>query len=186
MNTTLIPIDLEQYLKTEQHNQIRHEMVEGQLFMMAGATDRHNIIAGNIFAAMHRPSMQSKCQIFMSDMKVVILEKPPIAYYPDLMVNCNKEDNNSLFRTQPCLIVEVLSDSTETTDRREKKSNYRKIPSLKTYLIVHQNKQCVEINTRNQHGEWVTAIIEDDTDIQLECPKVVLTLKQIYESIGGE
>jgi Uma2 family endonuclease len=180
MTTTLLA--LEQYLESEKNSPVRHEMVEGQLFMMAGATDRHNIIAGNIFAALHSPSAKSTCQIFMSDMKLVLLEDVPIGYYPDVMVVCDPTDRHSLYRTQPCLLVEVLSESTETTDRREKKSNYRKISSLKTYLIVHQVQRRVEINRRKANGEWETEILENG-EFALECPKAVLSLEQIYEGV---
>jgi Uma2 family endonuclease len=182
MPTTAI-LALEQYLESEKNSPVRHEMVEGQLFMMADATDRHNIIAGNIFAALHSPSAKSACQIFMSDMKLVLLEDVPIGYYPDVMVVCDPTDRHSLYRTKPCLVIEVSSRDTKRIDQVEKKGNYLRLDSLKAYVLVHQDEQVVELHRKLEDGTWAYEQYQAGESFALPCPETSITLEQIYEGV---
>ncbi len=118
-------LTVEEYLKLEQDVEVRHEYVAGQIYAMAGASEAHNLIVTNLIAILRPHLRGSSCRTFVSDMKVKVkTQQADIFYYPDLLVTCDSNDNKKYFKTNPNLIVEVLSDSTETTDRREKRINY--------------------------------------------------------------
>src|SRR5205807_1050685 len=107
---------------------IRHEYVAGQIFAMAGTTDAHNLICGNLYAAMHGHLRGGPCKLFMADVKArLFVEGEHFFYYPDLMVTCDRRDTEPLYKSFPKLIIEVLSDSTERLDRSEKFWNYVQI-----------------------------------------------------------
>ncbi|MDY0091783.1 MAG: Uma2 family endonuclease [Candidatus Vecturithrix sp.] len=132
-------ISEEDYLQGEEYSDVRHEYIDGHVYAMAGASDKHNQItlnAGTFFNT-HLPD---ECKVFVADMKVrVQLQRSVRFYYPDAVVSCAENDNATYYRTQPCLIVEVLSKATERQDRGEKFWNYQQIPSLQEYLLLKQD-----------------------------------------------
>jgi Uma2 family endonuclease len=135
-------ISFEDYLSFEQTNSEKHEFVHGEIFAMAGATERHNRLTGRFYAALLAVE-DGKCRTYFSDMK---LRTPnDVGYYPDILVVCDKSDDHPLVKRQPCLIIEILSDSTEAIDRGEKLGNYRLFESLQAYVLVNQHIQRVEI-----------------------------------------
>ena len=129
-------LTFEEYLEFEKTSQVKHEFVHGQLFMMAGTSDRHNRIAGRIYAQVLAAESGS-CRTFFADMKVRTPDE--IGYYPDVPVTCDEEDDGAYVKRQPCLIAEVLSDSTESINRDEKLRNYRKFESLQAYILIKKN-----------------------------------------------
>src|SRR2546421_12532355 len=98
------------YLAGERDVDVRHEYVDGQVYAMAGASDRHNRIALNIASRLNDQLADDRCEAFMADMKVRVTED--LYYYPDVVVTCDPPGGDPYFRTQPRLIVEVLSPST--------------------------------------------------------------------------
>ena len=144
------PISIEAYLEGEKHGDVRHEYLAGQIYAMVGASDRHNLIAGNLFAALHQTTRGGPCQVFMSDMKLRIdTAGETYFYYPDLMVCCDPDDRARYWRTRPKLIVEVLSESTERIDRREKRLAYIQLDSLNHYLLVEQEFPSLTLYSRD-------------------------------------
>ena len=127
-------ITLEQYLEFEATSPVRHEFVDGFLFAMAGASDPHNLISGNIFAQVRLAARGTQCRAYQSDMKVLVDKK---VYYPDVLLTCHPDDVGLIAKQHPCFIVEVLSDSTEVIDRIEKFAQYRQFESLQLYVLVH-------------------------------------------------
>lgn len=177
------PLSAEEYLKLEETVTTKHEYVGGQIYDHAGASDRHNRIAGNIFARLWNAARGGPCRVYMSDMK---LRVPDDAfYYPDVMVACEPpETDNPLFRSDPCLVMEVTSPSTKSIDRREKLLAYRKLPSLKAYLIVDQESLRVERHWRDEAGQWWQAeAVGTEGIVPVPCPEIELTLPQIYEGL---
>ncbi len=174
---------LEEYLELEQEAPFKSEFVDGQLFAMAGAADNHNIINTNIVTVLRTAARGSKCRVMASDMKVLLRERPQIGYYPDVVVACDETDREKLFRIRPCLVVEVLPNSTKRTDRNEKKLHYQRISSIKMYLIVDQNLKRVEVCRRSEDGTWQAETLENEGLIELECPNTTLTLEQMYENL---
>lgn len=137
----------EQYLLDENDNArgIRHEYVNGQTYAMAGASRGHNRIAGRFFLRLSTHLENSGCEVFQSDMKVGLQRKDNTwFYYPDLQVSC-EEENEVYYNTAPCLIVEVLSESTARKDRIEKLLAYQGITSLREYVLCSQDTPSVEV-----------------------------------------
>jgi Uma2 family endonuclease len=164
-------MSIEEYLKFEEDTPIRHEYVAGEIFAMSGGTLEHELIAGNVFAALHAHLRGSPCSSFMNNFKLHL--------YPDVMVACGPQADIR-FCTSPRLIVEVLSPSTERTDRREKASNYRQIPALEEYVLIAQRVAEVTIYRRSEH--WAPLILSSlEETAELRSIELLLPLKQIYE-----
>ena len=193
MNVTAIPkatdwISPDEYLEGERSAEVRHEYVDGRVYAMAGASDDHNRIAGNIFAELRENLRGHRCEPFINDMKVKI---PPafadVYYYPDVLVACDPADNARYFRERPTVIIEVLSTETERTDRREKAIAYRQIPTVEAYVLVEQERMAATILRRTEPG-WQSDVIEGRGSI-LKLPGigVEIPLERIYErtSVAG-
>lgn len=181
MRSPLALLTVEEYLRAEADSPIRHEYLGGHIFAMAGASQEHNLIAGNLLALLRPHLRGSSCRVFMSDMKVQIQDN--IFYYPDVLVTCNPEDNQRYFKTQPNLIIEVLSQSTESLDRREKLMHYQKLESLKEYVLVSQDKVQVQVYRQETPGNWTVQILDTDSELSLESVGLTLTMAQIYEDV---
>ncbi len=118
------------------------------------------------------------CRVHQSDMKVPTPDGP--FYYPDVVVACGPEPEDPYLEDEPCLIVEVLSPNTEAIDRREKLIAYRKVQSLRTYLIVEQDEARIERHFRDENGAWQTDLIEDGA-VPVPCPEnAKLSLTDVY------
>lgn len=176
-------LTLERFLELEREAVQKHEFVDGQMYAMAGASERHNLIVMNIAFALKLAAKSSTCRVMSSDMKVLVQENPPISYYPDVVVICDETDDDPYIKRKPCLIVEVLSESTGRIDQSEKKTNYQRLESLKAYLIVHQDQKRIDVHRRTSSNEWTVENHEAE-EITLECPKMVLKLEDVYESVG--
>ncbi len=181
MRSPLLLFTVEDYLNAEANSQTRHEYVGGYVFAMAGASEEHNIIAGNIYALLRPHLRGSSCRVFVSDMKVKVQDD--IFYYPDLLVTCNPQDNHRYFKTQPNLIIEVLSESTETTDRREKLMNYQTLEGLKEYVLISQDQIQVEVYRQDTEGNWTVQILGQKDNLILESVGLTLTMAQVYEDV---
>jgi Uma2 family endonuclease len=172
------PLSVEAYLEGELISETRHEYIDGQIYAMVGASDRHGLILNALAFALTPASRKKGCQLFTSDMKLRLeIAGKPIFYYPDLLLACDVSDRNTYFRDNPCLIVEVLSESTERIDRREKLLAYQTLPSMKEYLLVSQNIRCVEIYRRS--NDWGAEYVTTGA-LRLECLDADLALDEIY------
>jgi len=156
-------ISPEEYLAGEESSQIKHAYICGQVYAMAGASDPHVTIAGNLFALLRNHVRGTGCRVYMSDMKAQI-ETANIFYYPDVMVSCDERDRAFQSSKQyPCLIVEVLSRGTEGFDspsetlceRGDKFGDYQELETLQEYVLIGQKRQRVECFRRNPEGLWV-------------------------------
>ena len=174
-------LSVEDYLEGERFSEIRHEYVGGYAYAMAGASDDHNRIAGNIFSALHSRLSGKRCEPFINDMKLKIPGGQAF-YYPDVLVACDPADNAKYFREQPTVVFEVLSPETAQTDQREKWYAYALIPSLKVYVLVSQEKPELTVLRRGRPGPWVAEVVTGKIAI-LKLPeiKVEIPLAQIYE-----
>jgi Uma2 family endonuclease len=170
------------YLRGELSSEIRHEYVDGEVYAMAGAGESHNLIAGNVFAKLREFVRGGPCRVFISDMKLHV-KTWKAYYYPDVMVTCDPADSESHFKERPSLVVEVLSPSTESTDRREKMLAYRTLSSLREYVLIAADKRQVEIYRRDEQDEWQLAVTSDGESLSLESIACCLTLDEIYEDV---
>ena len=174
-------ISVDEYLAGEASAELRHEYINGQVYAMTGASDRHGLIVSNLVAAL-RPLVRGRgCQLFASDMKLRLqIAGQDIFYYPDLLLSCNPDDREPYYRTQPCIIVEVLSPSTERLDRREKFLSYITLPSLQDYLLVSQTERAIWHHRRSR--DWHIERVTEDSLI-LDCLGLELPLSLIYEEL---
>jgi Uma2 family endonuclease len=174
-------VSVEEYLELEERSEVRHEYVGGMLYAMAGGTRRHNRIAFNIARKLDDAAAGGSCDVYITDMRFQI---GSVYYYPDVMVACEPlETENPIWRTNPCVVVEVLSPTSVSIDQREKLLAYRSVPSVETYLIVHQDIQRVERHYRNDRGEWARADHVKDGYIPIPCLDTRLTLAEIYRGL---
>lgn len=176
------PISPEEYLQRERSSEIRHEYVDGYAYAMAGASDDHNRIAGNLFRELSNTLRGHRCEPFIHDMKVKVGPNvTDLFYYPDVLVACDPTDDAKYYRERPSLIFEVLSPETEGTDRREKAIAYRQIPTIEAYILAEQHRMAVTILHRAEVG-WRKEIVEGANAI-LKLPSLGLEipLERIYE-----
>src|SRR5437660_9009490 len=145
-------LSVAEYLAGERDSDVRHEYVDGQVYAMAGASDRHNRIALNIASRLNEHLVNDECEAFVSDMKIKVEEA--LYYYPDVVVTCDPPGGDAYFRTQPRLIVEVTSPSTERVDRYEKLHAYRRIESLQEYVLVSQDAPLIEVHRLGALVKW--------------------------------
>ncbi len=172
----------EDYLERELVAPAKHEFVDGAVYAMAGASDRHNLVAGNLFAAL-QAHMPDRCEVFITDMKLrVKADAATLFYYPDVFVTCAETDRaNRYFREQPILIVEVLSPSTERIDRTEKFDAYRRIPSLQDYVLADQDMPKVEVFRRR--SAWAREEFYPEDRFTLDSAGLELSVAQVYRRV---
>ncbi|OGX90849.1 Uma2 family endonuclease [Hymenobacter coccineus] len=172
----------EEYLALEEKSEVRHEYFDGKIFAMAGASAPHNLIKGNMIAALRPGARQRGCRVFDENMRLAVQEKKYYTY-PDIMVSCDPDDRRDPYLIrQPVLIVEVLSPSTSEYDRTEKFKQYQKLPSLRHYLLVSQNAWVVEWFRRDDAGQWIYTLLSEPADV-LEIPDLGLglPLAELYD-----
>lgn len=104
-------------------------------------------------------------------------------YYPDIFITCDEDDIGKRVKTNPCLIIEVLSKTTEDIDRGEKLYNYRQSPTLQMYVLVRQDKKFLEMYKRNPDNTWQYSTLEEAGRLEFSCLDFVLTLEEIYEDV---
>jgi Uma2 family endonuclease len=165
----------------EEASSTKHEYVAGEVFALSGATQRHNLIAGNVLAQLWNAARGDQCRVYGGDMRVRIGDDA--VYYPDVQVVCDPADSEPLFTTNPCVIVEVLSPSTSSIDLREKLLVYKRIESLRAYMIVFQDQRRVLRHYRDEDNKWFDALHGADSTVPFPCPEVELTLAEIYEGL---
>ena len=166
-----------EYLSAELTRQDKHEFVSGQVFAMSSASIRHNQIAVNVLFSL-RSKASSKCRVSISDVK---FKANQLYYYPDVIMSCAPK-SDEYCESQPCLIVEVLSESTESIDRGEKLHNYQKAPELEAYLLVSQKERRVDVFKRSG-AFWRFESVTDGGEIELSCPEMTLSLASIYQGV---
>jgi len=141
-------ISEEEYLSGELLSETKHEYIDGQIYAMAGASKNHERIAGNVLTELknHLKQKKSSCDVFSSDIKVRTVDNKTAYFYPDVMVSCDADDNESEYYVNtPVIIVEVLSKSTRKNDLSIKKFYYFNTPELQEYVVIEQDFCEVEV-----------------------------------------
>lgn len=178
-------ISVEAYLEGEKFSPIKHEFIEGEVYAMAGTSDDHARITGNIYVALSIHLRESDCEPFTTEIKVQVTRN--VYYYPDILVSCETNPDNPYFRNAPILIVEVTSPSTIGIDRREKLLFYQQMPSVQEYAVIDQHRIYIELHRRQPNGGWITYYF-DASDDELEFQSVGLTMPitEIYRRVRFE
>ncbi len=175
-------ISVEDYLEAEKINAIKHEFVEGEVYAMAGASDNHNLIAGEFYALLVPHLRGSRCLPFFGDIKVRVTKS--VYYYPDVLVSCEETPEDPYFRNNPILIIEVISPATERVDRSEKLLYYLQIPELQEYVPIDQHRMNVEIHRRQANGGWLTYYFNEQSDIvEVASDELSISLPDIYRRV---
>ena len=171
----------EEYLTGEELTEIAHEYVEGRVFAMSVPTDTHGEIAQNIGTALHTHLRGKQCRAWLGNMRVrIAFLTRPIHYIPDVLVACDAAPRDPRYREHPLAIFEVLSDSTEAIDRREKLIAYTALPMLRHYFIVRQDRMEIAHVRRGETG-WAEFILRD-AEHEVEIPEIEfrLALSEVY------
>ena len=176
-----------EYLALEAQSPLKHEYVAGGIYAMTGASLRHNVIALNIAALLRAHLRGSPCRTFMSDAKLRV-NKLNSYYYPDVMVTCDPRHQNitpgDTVIEAPRLVVEILSNSTEATDLRDKLLAYRSLPSMLEYVLVSQEVASVEIHRRHGDIGWQIITLSPGDPVELNSVELVSDFAAIYEESG--
>ncbi|HEV2327542.1 MAG TPA: Uma2 family endonuclease [Verrucomicrobiae bacterium] len=144
---------VEDYLTAEEGSEVRHEYLGGLVYALAGETRAHGIIVLNLAFAIREHLRGKPCEVHAKDIRVNFdMRNDEYFYYPDIVVTCDKRDNHPRWIRFPKLIIEVLSESTERVDRREKFFAYTSIPSLEEYALVGQAQK--EVTVFRRGNRW--------------------------------
>ncbi|MEO1208633.1 MAG: Uma2 family endonuclease [Cyanobacteria bacterium J06638_20] len=176
------PLTPKQYFEWEAQQELRYEYFDGDVFAMTGGSLPHADIALNI-ASILRSHLRGRCKVRNSDAKVGITDDGPFIY-PDVSVTCDERDRTAQkFSRYPCLIVEVISPSTEAYDRGGKFGLYRRLETLKEYVLVGSATKTVEVFRRDDEGGWMFIPYGEGADIELVSVGIEVSMNDIYEDV---
>ena len=172
----------EEYLAKERLAETKSEFYDGEVFAMAGATRKHNLIAGNVYSELREARKGGPCEAYPSDM--CIRCPNGLGAYPDVCVACDPmfEDDREDTLLNPIVIVEVLSPTTEAWDRGTKFVSYRGLSSLRDYVLVSQNQTLIDHYVRQSaFDQWLLTTYHDPhARLRLEALDVTLSIAEIY------
>lgn len=182
-------LDAADYLSRDRAASVRHELIDGQMVVMAGASYSHNLIVANLLTSITAAVRGGPCRALANDMRIKVV-KTGLYAYPDLLLHCQEpafEDDRADVLLNPVAIFEVLSPSTEAFDRGEKFAHYRRIPSLRDYLLVSQQQPRIE-HFQRQGELWVMKeISEPDEVVEIAAARARIEVSAVYEGLvfGG-
>jgi len=176
----------QEYLALERSIEQKNEYLNGEIFALAGASERHNLIVGNILASIHVQLRGKPCKVYSSDMRLKV-SATGLYTYPDVVALCGEahfDDEQRDTLLNPSLVIEVLSTSTEGYDRGEKFAHYRRLESLAEYLLISQDKSRVEQYVRQPDNQWLMSeVSKAEERIELPSIKCMLLLSDVYDKI---
>jgi len=176
--------DAQAYLAWEAEQSTKHEYHDGEVFAMAGASDAHVTVAGNVYMALRNHLRGSPCSVFISDMKLRV-EEDNAFFYPDVFVTCADSDRGqSHSKNAPVLVVEVLSPATSAYDRGAKFAAYRKLPTLREYALIDPERLSLDLFRRDGDSKrWVLHPIEAGGHVEWASVGLQLPLEALYEDV---
>jgi Uma2 family endonuclease len=173
----------EEYFAWEEKQLEKHEYIDGEVYAMSGGSVNHGRIAIKFTAMFDARLDNSSCITGNSDIKLNIVDINNYTY-PDVSVTCDDRDKTtSQYFTYPCLIVEVLSDSTEAYDRGGKFRMYRNNPVLQDYLLVSSTKIEMDLYHKKDTGEWIIINYKEGDTIELKSINLSFPIEQVYRGL---
>ncbi len=174
----------EAYLEGEKTAQIKHEYVQGRVYAMVGAADGHVRLTMNFGFRLHTHLRGTPCSVYIADMKVRI-DRGEAFFYPDVLVTCDAGDRKrNYYKDHPILVVEVLSPSNEGYDRGEKFAWYRRLPSLREYVLADPRRYAVDVFRRNEQGRWeLFGFAGEDAWVALTSIDFGVPMADLYEGL---
>lgn len=175
-----------EYREAEPSASIKHEYLHGEVVAMTGGTPEHGALSARIIDLLTAALADRPCRVFSSDVRIRIEATDlatDVATYPDASVVCDQlrtaaDDPHAI--TNPVLVVEVLSDSTEGYDRGQKASCYRRLPSLRAYLLVWQHEPRLELQLRRDDGTWSLLEVGPGQSLSIEPLEISLQVDDVY------
>jgi Uma2 family endonuclease len=178
-----------EYLEFERKSEIKHEYFNGEIFVMSGAKRNHNKVATNINGLVWQHLKGKNCESYSNDMRVFV-SKTGLYTYPDLVVVCGEplfQDNVFDTLLNPVLLIEVLSETTESYDRGKKFQHYRSIESLEEYVLVSQTEARIEKYVKHGDGFWLLSeAVGLDSEIEFSSIECRIALAEVYDKIEFE
>ena len=174
-------ISSDEYLKDEIAREVKHELIDGQIYAMAGASANHDRISGTLYAEFKHHLKNLTCEPFGSDMKVKAGSK---FFYPDVIVDCQFDESQPYYTKSPIIIVEVLSKSTRRIDETTKRFSYINIPSLEEYILIEQDIIDIEVIRRSEG--WLSKHYFLGDKVHFKSIDLTLTVEEIYHRVQNE
>jgi len=175
-------ISEQEYLENEKTAEFKHEYLKGEIWAMAGASDNHVTIAGNLFVLLKQKLKGKPCRSYISDMKVKVALADAF-FYPDVFVSCNAGDKDqTYYKEYPNFIAEVLSPSTEAYDRGDKFKYYQQLASLEEYWLIDAQKMSVDCFTRQSDHVWTLHSYSSTQDLaSIDALNIQIPIADLYE-----
>lgn len=174
-------ISAEDYLQHELVSDCKHQLIDGEIYAMGGASENHNLLAGNIFSELKNQLKGRPCRTYMADMKVKVAED---FFYPDVMVVCQEDNESDYYKTAPVLIVEVLSKTTRRFDQTQKRLRCQTLPSLQEYVLVEQDKGEIQVFSRKDGWQSFYYYLGDE--IVFYSLDISVPVETLYEQVNIE
>jgi Uma2 family endonuclease len=180
-------LTLQEYFTLEESSDHKHEYYRGAIYAMTGASARHNLLVANVIGLLHGQLRKSACRVFPSDLRLKI-EATGLYTYPDISVICGGlqfDAGRQDTVTNPTVLIEVLSPSTENYDRGKKFEHYRTLESLQEYIVVAQDRVHIEQHIRQDERRWLLVdFFAMDQIIQLGAVDCALPVELVYEYVS--
>jgi Uma2 family endonuclease len=177
---------LEDYLSVEEMSAVRHEFLNGEIFAMAGGTPEHAALSAAAVVVLGRRLEGRPCRPYSADLRIRVVATG-LATYADAAVICGdpiRDPASPTHVTNPIVIVEVLSKSTEAYDRGEKREHYQQIASLREYVLVAQDKREIEVYARPTGGIWQRSVHRAAETVVLPSIGLQFTVDELYNAAG--
>ena len=176
-----VPTEPQAFIAWENRRRARYELIAGEVRLMAGGSRAHDLVAGNILAALHGLLRGQGCDVHGSNLKIV--SPAGMVTYPDVFVRCGPLADEAVECQDPVVVFEVLSPSTRSEDLVRKRWGYQAIPSLAHLVYVDAGRVGIEIATRAPDGRWWSLFLDrPDESLVLEALGVELAVAEIYAS----
>ncbi len=177
----------EEYLAREAQAEYKSEYYDGEIRMMAGGSENHSVIQGNVITALNIALEKKPCRVYTSEMRLLIAHRRTFTY-PDVMVICGKTEfqtGRTDVVTNPLVIVEILSPSTREHDRIEKFKLYKQIATLREYVLVDSERRAISVLRREgTSGKWTIEMWNDAEDVlTLESLGLEIPLRRVYSKV---
>ena len=175
------------YVALEAASNVRHEFLDGQIYAMAGGTPEHAALAATVIGLLFPQLRGGRCRIHDADLRVRVRETG-LTTYPDVTIVCGPreldvEDVRAV--TNPTLVLEVLSPSTEMYDRGDKLEHYKQMPSIQQIVLVASRKRSIEVWTRGPDGAWAPEVHGEGGRATLASIRAELDVTELYEAAAG-
>lgn len=172
------------YVALEVSSNTKHEFLDGQIYAMAGGTPEHAALAAAVVGLLFPQVRGGRCRVHDADLRIRVLDTG-LTTYPDVSVICgplerDPEDENAV--TNPTVVIEVLSRSSEDYDRGDKFEHYKRIAALRQYVLVSQRERRIDVWTRDDAGRWSQVIYAEGSSAELTSIQAVLDVHELYDA----